>query len=291
MPDRVQLYPQPGLAAIDFAFPREIDLAYDPTNFPRLSYSVAGRDPRPYAGYPLVVNYDDRTEIARIGTPFARTARLAYDLTTEVDATPVFANFEVYTLPIARRCRFAMQGEDLSLLTPCRDENGNIRTVPNFVLDAPPHILYEDNVSEGIYWGNKADLDRVRGIYVLTAPGQTDSDNFTQPLIPDHFTSGHPTFVPPTDSETGTFQCFSRFIEPKVTGGFVETVTQGANAISVTVPDLPAKTVVTGILQGLPFGSDDANNKLTMDGDVWLVDSADQLERNRYEVVLEKREP
>ena len=204
----------------------------------------------------LVANYVDRSpDFGRIGTPTAETRLLAFDKTTGNNPQDVFANFEVYRIPLARKCRFLVsEAESTDGLTACRDDDGQIRRVPDTFNPNITHILYEDDV-EGIYWevGAKADLDRVLGIYVLTAPGQTDSDNFTQPALPSQF-DGHP-FTPPTEFDKGTFLCFSRFVEPRVAGGFIESVAQGANAISVSVPDLPAKTVCTGIIQGLYFGS------------------------------------
>ena len=236
---------------------------------PSMVYQVGGDavDPRPFVNYPVVLfgtetpQFWCRIKSATIGN---------IDLPADFNDGAVNRS-EAYFVQFLATDEDATQG----VTFPLRDVSDG-QNPPDSVPNSAALRTF------------KARLDRATGVYIVRSPGQLDSDNVRQPELPTGW-AAVPNHQAP-DYEQGTFLCFDRYVEPAITGGIVEQSASGANTVTVSIPSLPAKTIVTGVCQGLEFDATNANNKLEMDSDAWVVSSARQLDRERYEVVLEKRE-
>ena len=295
-PDRVVLWDRAELVDFDSQSPRNIvlddvkfiDLQYQELTsppqgpyYPSVMYSSAGADPREYVDYPIWLAPNQFARIWQVWGPIT-IGGLGIRLTGNETLT---TNIPIYLLRCYRSTPYATDYQasyQNSGGTPVPSPFTTGAAQADAGVDATQGRALQDfNAVEN-------QLDRDAGVFIITSPGQRDTDNFTQPELPAGWASV-PNFQTPV-FEKATFICFSRYVEPKVVGGQAEQVRSGAETVTVSLPDLPTRTVLTGIIQGLEFEASNVETTLLMDGVVWQVDSASELDRNRYEVVLEKRE-
>ena len=295
-PDRVVLWDRAELVDFDSQTPKNIvlddakfiDLQFQQQTsppqapyYPSIIYSATGSDPREYLNYPVQLAPNQFARIWQVWGP-TTIGGLGIRLTGNESLT---TNIPVYLIRCYRSAPYAADYQGSYVNT-----GGQLVDSPFTTGGAQADAGVDGTQGRALAEFNtiETQLDRDEGIFIVTSPGQKDTDNFTQPEIPTGW-AAVPNYQSPV-FEKATFLCFSRFVEPAIRGGLAEQVRSGAETVTVSLPDLPTRTVVTGVMQGFEFEASNVETTVLLDGVVWQVDGASELDRLRYEVTLEKRE-
>ncbi|WP_428102586.1 hypothetical protein [Candidatus Rariloculus sp.] len=125
-------------------------------------------------------------------------------------------------------------------------------------------------------------------IYVVNSPGHQDSDGVIQAQLPQGW-----DVVPGATSsldENATFLCTRISVQPSIADGTVSRVIDAsANSYTVNLPAFPSRELVQGIVQGIEFNADTADRTMFIQGESYETVNATYLDRNRYDVLLERR--
>ena len=307
-PDRVTLWSRPELVDIDSAAPFDVvldNVRYNdpsvagytpqqmtppqPNYYPSMIYSGGGVDPEDYRDFPVLLLPEAPIthpyKWARIWQTIGPTTIGGLDI--HITGLETLAtDIPVYLIRFLRLPGSYDPGTGYQ--RPTIEGFDAVQGIGTFDFTGINAVDDIDDLPAEPRSYVESQLERDNGIQIITSPGQLDTDNYRQPELPTGW-QPIPGYEPPI-YEKATFICFSRYVEPKIVGGQAEQVRDGSETITVSLPDLPTKTILTGITQGLEFEASNVETTILMDGVVWQVDSASELDRLRYEVVLSKTE-